>query len=100
MNKSCVGVVVASKKYPFQVSPKEEIRYSKINFLSNQLSHISFAGVSSIDGKLYADGGRVFVAVGIGDSLIEAKQNAYKLINDISFNDMQFRSDIAHRALR
>ena len=100
LNKSCVGVVVASKNYPFQVSPKEEIRYSKINFLSNQLSHISFAGVSSVDGKLYADGGRVFVAVGIGDSLIEAKQNAYKLINDISFNDMQFRSDIAHRALR
>ena len=100
LNKSCVGVVVASKKYPFQVSPKEEIRYSKINFLSSQLSHISFAGVSSIDGKLYAVGGRVFVAVGIGDSLIEAKQNAYKLINDISFNDMQFRSDIAHRALR
>ena len=99
-DKSCVGVVVASKNYPFQASPKEEIKYSKINFLSNQLSHISFAGVSAIDGKLYADGGRVFVAVGIGDTIVEAKQNAYKLIENINFVGMQFRNDIAYRALK
>ena len=100
LDKSCVGVVVASKNYPFKTSPKEEIKYSKVNFLSNQLSHISFAGVSNIDGKLYANGGRVFVAVGIGDNIIEAKQNAYQLIENISFQDMQFRSDIANKALK
>ena len=98
-NKSCVGVVVASKNYPFQSSPKEEIEYSKINFLSNQISHISFAGVSNINGRLFADGGRVFVAVGIGENLLEAKQNAYKLIENIRFMGMQFRNDIAFRAL-
>lgn len=100
LNKSCVGVVVASKNYPFKISPKEEIQYSKINFLSNQISHISFAGVSNIDGKLYANGGRVFVSVGIGDNILEAKQNAYKLIENIHFQDMQFRSDIANKALK
>ena len=100
LDKSCVGVVVASKNYPFQSSPKEVITHSKVNFLSNQLSHISFAGVSDICGNLYADGGRVFVAVGIGDTLKEAKQNAYKLIENIGFEGMQFRSDIAFRALR
>lgn len=98
-NKHCVGVVVASKDYPFKSSPKEIINFSNINTTSNKTSHISFAGVSKIEDKLFASGGRVFVVVGIGDSLVQAKDEAYKLIDQINFNGMQFRSDIAFRAL-
>lgn len=99
LSKYCVGVVVASQNYPFKSSIKQEITYSNINFLSNQISHISFAGVSREDDRLYASGGRVFVAVGIGDTIIDAKNNAYNLIKNISFNGMIMRNDISDKAL-
>lgn len=99
LSKYCVGVVVASQNYPFKSSTKQEITYSNINFLSNQISHISFAGVSREDDRLYASGGRVFVAVGIGDTIIDAKNNAYNLIKNISFNGMIMRNDISDKAL-
>lgn len=99
LSKYCVGVVVASQNYPFKSSTKQEITYSNINFLSNQISHISFAGVSREDDRLYASGGRVFVAVGIGDTIIDAKNNAYNLIKDISFKGMIMRNDISDKAL-
>lgn len=99
LSKYCVGVVVASQNYPFKSSIKQEITYSNINFLSNQISHISFAGVSREDDRLYASGGRVFVAVGIGDTIIDAKNNAYNLIKNISFKGMIMRNDISDKAL-
>lgn len=99
LSKYCVGVVVASQNYPFKSSTKQEITYSNINFLSNQISHISFAGVSREDDRLYASGGRVFVAVGIGDTIIDAKNNAYNLIKNISFKGMIMRNDISDKAL-
>lgn len=99
LSKYCVGVVVASQNYPFKSSTKQEITYSNINFLSNQISHISFASVSREDDRLYASGGRVFVAVGIGDTIIDAKNNAYNLIKNISFKGMIMRNDISDKAL-
>lgn len=103
--KFCVGVVAASADYPSTNMNPSRIINQKINFLSNQISHISFAGVKKVESSdkldlgLIADGGRIFVAVGIGDSLLEAKNAAYKLLENISFSGIQYRSDIANRAL-
>lgn len=95
----CVAVVVASGEYPSATKNPQKITMQKVNFLSNTLSHISFAGVSEKNGALIASGGRVLVAVGLGDTLQNAKDNAYNLIKNISFEAMRFRKDIAHRAL-
>ncbi|AQW86426.1 phosphoribosylamine-glycine ligase [Campylobacter pinnipediorum subsp. caledonicus] len=90
-----VGVVMASEKYPYSSSKKEKIDVKQIP----QNTHIIYAGVSEIDGELYADGGRVLVCVGYGKNINEAAKNAYLLCDNISFNGMQYRKDIAWQVL-
>lgn len=96
-SKICVGVVVASKDYPYKSSPKAKIT---IRSLGNAQSHISFAGVSKEGEDLYASGGRVLVCVGKGDNVQEALKNAYAQVESVSFEGMQYRKDIAYQALR
>ncbi len=95
-----VGVVIASEKYPYSSSTPAEIIVDEI--VHGELaenSHISYAGVSKEDDKLYATGGRVLVAVGLGDSIQEARDRAYMLCGQIHFAGKQFRTDIAYQAL-
>ncbi|MSN96933.1 phosphoribosylamine--glycine ligase [Campylobacter sp. FMV-PI01] len=91
-----VGVVVASSDYPYKNSKKTVIEVDEIPLNS----HICYAGVSRIKGKIYADGGRVLVCVGTGKSLKEARDGAYLLCEKVKFDGMQFRTDIAHQALK
>lgn len=99
LDKYCVGVVVASKDYPSSPSSIEKMEYSDINYTNNDKSHISFGGVSKNNDSLYAVGGRVYVSVGIGNSIQDARDDAYKLIQKLKFNGMQFRDDIAYQVL-
>ncbi len=99
-DKYAVGVVMASENYPYSSSKPAEIIIDKIVHEDlKEHSHISFAGVSKIDGKLYATGGRVLVCVGIGDSIKEARDYAYMLCGQIHFAGKKFRKDIAYQAL-
>ena len=92
----CVGVVVASKDYPYKNSKKEKITLSQ---QTKQEAHISFAGVSKEGDDLVASGGRVLVCVGKGKNVKEATECAYSSVESVKFNGMQFRRDIAHQAL-
>ncbi|MBR2918069.1 MAG: phosphoribosylamine--glycine ligase [Campylobacter sp.] len=94
-NEIAVGVVLASKDYPYKSSPAAKINVENIP----QNSHIAYAGVSLEDGNLYATGGRVLVAVGKGTSVKEARDRAYELAKNIKFDGMQYRDDIGYQAL-
>ena len=100
-DKYAVGVVMASRNYPYKSSDPAEIIIDEI--VDDDLkenSHISFAGVSrGEDGKLYATGGRVLVCVGLGDSIAQAQQRAYLLVGQVHFAGKQCRTDIAYQAL-
>jgi len=100
-DKYAVGVVMASRDYPYKSSTPAEIIIDNIvhdDIYAN--SHISFAGVSKgDDGKLYASGGRVLVCVGMGDTIKEAQYRAYMLCGQVHFVGKQCRSDIAYQAL-
>lgn len=96
-SKMCVGVVIASKDYPYKNSKKEKITLE--NLSENTQSHISFAGVSKEGEDLFASGGRVLVCVGKGDNVQEALKNAYQRVDSVQFNGMQYRKDIAYQAL-
>lgn len=100
-DKYAVGVVMASRDYPYKSSEPAEIIIDDIvhdDLEAN--SHISFAGVSrDEDGKLYATGGRVLVCVGMGDSIAEAQSRAYMLVGQVHFAGKQCRTDIAYQAL-
>ncbi|MFA7085300.1 MAG: phosphoribosylamine--glycine ligase [Aliarcobacter sp.] len=100
-NKFAVGVVMASKNYPYSASAHSIIELSNIvdeELLEN--SHISFAGVEKKDDVLLANGGRVAVCVGLGDTVKEARDRAYLLSSEISFDGKKFRKDIAYQALK
>ncbi len=100
-DKYAVGVVMASKDYPYKSSAMAEILIDEIYHEElNENAHISYAGVTrGEDGKLYASGGRVLVCVGIGASIAQAQQRAYMLVGQIHFAGKQCRTDIAYQAL-
>lgn len=100
-DKFAVGVVMASKNYPYGDSiPAEIIVDDIVHEGLEENAHISYAGVTrEADGKLYATGGRVLVCVGMGDSIKEAQQRAYMLCGQVHFAGKQCRSDIAYQAL-
>lgn len=95
-DKFAVGVVMASKNYPYSSSEP-----AKIN-IKNELkdAHISFAGVQKQDDGLYATGGRVLVSVGMGDDIKQAVAKAYALCGEVEFDGQQFRKDIAYQVLK
>ena len=95
-----VGVVMASGDYPYKSSTPAEIIVDEIHHedIKNN-THISFAGVSMQDDVLYADGGRVLVCVGLGDSIKEARDRAYLRCGQVHFAGKKLRTDIAYQAL-
>ncbi len=100
-DKYGVGVVMASRDYPYSSSTPAEIVVDEIHHedIKNN-THISYAGVKKEDGVLLASGGRVLVCVGLGDSIQEARDRAYALCGQVHFSGKKLRTDIAYQALR
>ncbi len=95
-----VGVVMASENYPYKSSkPAEIILDDVLHEDIAKYTHISFAGVSKQDDKLYADGGRVLVCVGLGDTIKQARDRAYLRCGQVHFAGKKIRTDIAYQAL-
>lgn len=95
-----VGVVMASGNYPYSSSTPAEIILDDVKHAEiEENTHISFAGVSMQDGVLYADGGRVLVCVGVGDTIKEARNRAYLRCGQVHFVGKKIRTDIAYQAL-
>ena len=96
-----VAVVMASANYPYGSSEPAEIIVDEIvDEDLAQNSHISYAGVSKEDDKLFATGGRVLLCVGFGDSIKEARDRAYLLCGQVHFAGKKCRTDIAYQALK
>jgi len=95
-----VGVVAASRDYPYKNSDPAKITINKTRLSElTDVGHISYAGVELIDEELFATGGRVLVAVGKGVSVEEARTNAYSIMQCVNFDGMQYRRDIAYQAV-
>ncbi|MDY0116174.1 MAG: phosphoribosylamine--glycine ligase [Sulfurimonadaceae bacterium] len=95
-----VGVVMASENYPYGNSKPAEIIEDEVHHEEiATYTHIAYAGVSMQDGKLYADGGRVLVCVGVGDTIKQARDRAYMRCGQVHFAGKKLRTDIAYQAL-
>ena len=81
-------VVASSGGYPEAYEKGYEIKFG----IKNDL--VFMAGVMEKDGKLLTSGGRVLSAVGTGNTLEEARENAYSLLEKIDFRDKYYRKDI------
>jgi phosphoribosylamine--glycine ligase len=95
-----VGVVMASENYPYGSSKPAEIILDDVHHEEiEKYTHISYAGVTLQDEKLYADGGRVLVCVGLGDTIKQARDRAYMRCGQVHFAGKKLRTDIAYQAL-
>jgi phosphoribosylamine--glycine ligase len=93
-NESAMVVVLASKGYPGSY-PKGEIITEAPDSIENAV--LIHAGTQEKDGQVVTAGGRVLGAVGIGNTLVEAQEKAYKMAEAVNFESKYFRPDIGHR---
>lgn len=85
-----VTVVLVSGGYPGTFNKGEVI-----SGLEDVHNAIAFqAGTKSANGHIVTDGGRVVAMTGLGRSIREASENAYKAISGIQWNGLYFRKDI------
>ena len=94
-DKSACCVIMASKGYPESYDKGFEIKVP--DEISNK---VYIAGAALKDGKVVTAGGRVLGAVEIADTLKDAVDGAYALVDKISFDNAYYRSDIGQRALK
>ena len=86
---ACVCVVLASGGYPLGYTKGKEIEIGNIG--DAVLVH---AGTAVKDGKLVTSGGRVLGVVAKGKTVEDARKKAYKAVENIRWDGMQYRSDI------
>ena len=94
---AAVCVVLASGGYPGHYDKGQEIHgLADAEAMGTLVFH---AGTAMKDGKLVTNGGRVLGVVGRGADISSAVDAAYAAVAKISFKDVYYRKDIAHRAL-
>ena len=68
---------------------------------ANQIGKVFHAGtVANEQGEVLTNGGRVLCVVGLGDDVAAAKQKAYEALAKVRFDGMQYRTDIADKAIK
>lgn len=112
--KSAATVVIAAGGYPGVYAKGIEMRLDPVpeGRLLTGLARTTIAypcaagivlfhaGTALVGNSLKTAGGRVIASTAIGDTLEEAVKKAYEGVGAIHFDKMQYRKDIAARALR
>jgi phosphoribosylamine--glycine ligase len=97
-NEACVCVVVAAGGYPGAYEKGRPISgLERAAALADTL--IFHAGTKAVDGQVVTSGGRVLGVTALGRDLKSAVARAYEAAGLIAFEGMQYRRDIAARAL-
>ena len=95
--QSAVGVVLAAAGYPESPKKGDVITGTEA---ANQHGKVFHAGSKlNEQGELLTNGGRVLCVVGLGDDVKHAQAQAYAALEHIQFDGMQYRRDIANKAL-
>ncbi len=94
-DKHACCVVMASKGYPTAYDKGFEMTIP--NSIAN---NVYVAGAAIKDGKLVTNGGRVLGATAVANTLQNAVNAAYKLVEQIHFDNAFYRHDIGARALK
>lgn len=96
--RAALGVVLAAGGYPDAYRKGDVI--SGLDAAAGVAGKVFHAGtVMDADGNVVTQGGRVLCAVGLGESVTEAQQQAYALVDQIGWDDVYFRTDIGYRAV-
>src|SRR5699024_5949867 len=91
-----VGVILASEGYPGDYEKAKEIVIEK-----DLMKDIYVSALKHLEGNTYeSDGGRVLLAVGRGSTIEDAKNQAYRTLDKVKYDEKDFfyRKDIAYKA--
>ncbi|AZG33781.1 MULTISPECIES: phosphoribosylamine--glycine ligase [Shewanella] len=94
--RAAVGVVMAAGGYPDAYNKGDVIDGLTLGDTHAKVFH---AGTRIKDGHVVTNGGRVLCATALGNTVTEAQQAAYALVDTIHWDDVYFRTDIAYRAI-
>ncbi len=92
LDNAAVSIVAASDGYP--ESPKIGRPISLKGDLEDGV-HLFHSGTTRTNGQLMTSGGRVITLAAQARDLKEARQKAYRNIEELNFDGMYFRTDIA-----
>ena len=92
--RSAVAIVAVSGGYPGEYKTGKII--SGLDEIETPGSMIFHAGISRQDNHAVTAGGRVFVAVSLGEDIGSAAEASGKLLQQVSFEGMFYRKDIGY----
>jgi phosphoribosylamine--glycine ligase len=95
--RAAVGVVLAAKGYPASYPKGDIISGLQISYAEGE--KVFHAGTKQDGDNVVTSGGRVVCATALGHSVTEAQKRAYALVKDIKWDGVQYRTDIAYRAI-
>ena len=90
-----MGVVMASNGYPGSYDKGYEIMG-----IENSDSHVYHMGTVNKDGRFFTNGGRVLMVVNSGATVRDARDKVYAAVSSIRCDNLFYRNDIAHQALK
>lgn len=95
--RAALGVVMAAAGYP-----EEPRKGDRIEGLTNPEAdlHVFHAGTRLDGDRITTSGGRVLCVTALGDSVKMARSRAYRALEALRFDGMQYRRDIGHRAVK
>ncbi|MDO3382884.1 phosphoribosylamine--glycine ligase [Gilvimarinus algae] len=96
-SRAAVGVVLAAGGYPGHYNKGDVI--SGLPTTETAGEKVFHAGTADKDGQVVTNGGRVLCATALGETVGEAQKRAYQLADQISWQDVYMRRDIAYRAI-
>jgi phosphoribosylamine--glycine ligase len=95
--RSALGVVLAAAGYPGNYTKGAIIEgLLEANTLAGKIFH---AGTVATAGQILTAGGRVLCACALGETVLAAQTQAYRLVKTIHWDGMYYRTDIGYRAL-
>ena len=95
-NKSACCVVVASNGYPTKYVNGYPVNLPRLN----AGEEIYLAGIKKEGDQLLSNGGRVLGAVAVRETLQQAVDSAYEMVQNIEFSNGYYRKDIGKTALK
>jgi len=95
--RCAVGVGLAAGGYPDSYNKGDVI--SGLDTNQDDSRKIFHAGTRLDNGNVVTNGGRVLCATALGDTVSAAQASAYELVQQIDWDKVYFRTDIAYRAI-
>jgi len=92
-----LGVVLAAGGYPDSYNKGDVI--SGLEGLDTHKTKVFHAGTTIKDKQIVTHGGRVLCACGMGNTVADAQQAAYEIVEKIHWDNVYYRKDIGFKAL-